>query len=193
MQVFFCLKARYKRKDTFIHVHLCQIFWAVQEGTLFCTIVVWLILLLPPSPQLSDQFSNACLLFLLLLFQIRPKYSVWACKCQGICTWQITDLARDGMGGNAQLILQSMRSGTGGAAAKGPSQPCQPSKVLFTAFVPRQSLENDGGKEGGSPAFWWQTVKWWPGLGWQHCPFHAGIFQGSGMELAFPALLMLNP
>lgn len=52
------------------------------------------------------------------------------------------------MGGNAQLILQSMRSDTGGAAAKGPSQPCQPSKVLFAAFVPRQSLENDGGRKG---------------------------------------------
>lgn len=53
-----------------------------------------------------------------------------------------------GGGGGAQLILQSMRSDTGGAAAKGQSQPCQPSEVLFTAFVPRQSLENDGGKKG---------------------------------------------
>lgn len=52
------------------------------------------------------------------------------------------------MGGNAQLILQSMRSDTGGADAKGLSQPCQPSKVLFAAFVPRQSLENDGGRKG---------------------------------------------
>lgn len=48
-------------------------------------------------------------------------------------------------GWDAQLILQSVRSDTGGAAAKGQSQP---SKVLFTVFVPRQSLENDGGKKG---------------------------------------------
>lgn len=48
----------------------------------------------------------------------------------------------------AQLILQSMRSDTEKAAAKGQSQPCQPSKVLFAAFVPRQSLENDGGEKG---------------------------------------------
>lgn len=80
---------------------LCQTFWAVQEGTLFCTVVVWLILLLPPSPQLCDQFSNVCLLFLPLLFQIRPNYSTWTCKCRGICTWQITDLARDGLGGRS--------------------------------------------------------------------------------------------
>lgn len=98
VRVFFCLNVMYKCKDTFIHVDLCQIFWAVQEGTLFYTVVVWLILLLPLSPQLSDQFSNACLLFLLLLFQIRPKYRVWTSKCQGICTWQITNLAGDGMG-----------------------------------------------------------------------------------------------
>ena len=50
--------------------------------------------------------------------------------------------------GDVQLILRSMRSDTGGAAAMGQFQPCQPSKVLFTAFVPRQSLENDGGKKG---------------------------------------------
>lgn len=50
--------------------------------------------------------------------------------------------------GDAQLILQSMRSDTAGAAAESQSQPCQPSKVLFTAFVPRQSSENDGGKKG---------------------------------------------
>lgn len=54
-----------------------------------------------PSPQLCDRFSNVCLLFLPLLFQIRPNYSTWTCKCQGICTWQITDLARDGLGGRS--------------------------------------------------------------------------------------------
>lgn len=33
-----------------------------------------------------------------------------------------------------------------GAAGMGQVKPCQPSKVLFTAFVPRKSLENDGNK-----------------------------------------------
>lgn len=117
---FFCLKGTYKCKDTFIHGDVCQIFWAVQGGTLFCTVVVWLILLLPPSPQLSDQFSNICLLFLLLLFQIRPKYSVWTCKCQGICTWQITDLARDGVGGGCSVNFAINEVWHWGSSCKGP-------------------------------------------------------------------------
>lgn len=56
----------------------------------------------PPSPQLCDRsVSNmfVCLLFPLLLFQMRPKYTTWTCKCQVICTWQITGSARDGLEG----------------------------------------------------------------------------------------------
>lgn len=34
----------------------------------------------------------------------------------------------------------------------GQFQLCQPSKVLFTAFVSRKSLESDGGKKGDLPA-----------------------------------------
>lgn len=95
-------------------------------------------------------------------------------------------------GGDAQLILQSMRSDTGGAAAKGQSQPCQPSKVLFTAFVPRQSLEMMGGRR-GIACLLVASSDMPVTVARQPCPLHAGIFQGSGMEPSVPCPLMLNP
>lgn len=74
--------------------------------------------------------------------------------------------------GDVQLILPSMRADTGGAAAMGQFQPCQPSKVLFTAFVPRKSLENDGGKKGHlQPAGGKQSHACDGGQGWAgFCP-----------------------
>lgn len=102
---------------------------------------------------------------------------------------------------DVQLILRSMRSDTGGAAAMGQFQPCQPSKVLFTAFVTRKSLENDGGKKGDlPPSGGKQSHACDGGQGWAGSAAHqASVHVGSSVSGlgnqggVVPCPLLLNP
>lgn len=51
-----------------------------------------------PSPQLCDQsFSIVCLS--VVSASALLEYGTWTCKRWVICTWQITELTRDGLGG----------------------------------------------------------------------------------------------
>lgn len=81
----------------------------------------------------------------------------------------------------------------------GQFKPCQPSKVLFTAFVPRKSLENDGNKGDLLPSGGRQSHACDGGWGWagstalQALSAWPALFQGSVFEVVvFCALCCLT-